>query len=111
LFTGYADLRAATPAINPGNVYRYITKPWDPAGLPTVIREACDRYDLLVERQQLLMEVRAKNEELEKANPGITKIEMDEDGAIMMDDSEGGAEDVQSLLDDLEREMAKVARR
>jgi ribosome maturation factor RimP len=50
-------------------------------------------------------------EELEKANPGITKIEMDEDGAIMMDDSEGASEDVQSLLDDLEREMAKVARR
>jgi hypothetical protein len=36
---------------------------------------------------------------------------MDEDGAIMMDDSEGGADDVQSLLDDLEREMAKVSRR
>jgi hypothetical protein len=50
-------------------------------------------------------------EELEKANPGITKIEMDEDGAIMMDDSEGAGDDVQSLLDDLEREMAKVARR
>ena len=50
-------------------------------------------------------------ETLEKDNPGITKIELDEDGAIMMDEDAGATEDVQSLLDDLEREMAKVARR
>ena len=30
LFTGYADIRAVIDAINQGNVYRYITKPWDP---------------------------------------------------------------------------------
>ena len=30
LFTGYADIRAVIEAINQGNVYRYITKPWDP---------------------------------------------------------------------------------
>jgi hypothetical protein len=48
-------------------------------------------------------------EELERANPGITQIETDEDGAIVMDNDDG--EDVQSLLNDLEREMAKVARR
>ncbi|MCS7033143.1 MAG: response regulator, partial [Phycisphaerae bacterium] len=28
LFTGYADIRAVIDAINQGNVYRYITKPW-----------------------------------------------------------------------------------
>ena len=48
LFTGYADIRAVIDAINQGNVYRYITKPWDPEELETVIREACQRYDLLV---------------------------------------------------------------
>src|SRR5438876_9539799 len=30
LYTGYADVRAVVDAINRGNVYRYITKPWDP---------------------------------------------------------------------------------
>jgi DNA-binding NtrC family response regulator len=40
LFTGYADIRAVIDAINQGNVYRYITKPWDPDELQTVIREA-----------------------------------------------------------------------
>ena len=68
LFTGYADIRAVIDAINQGNVYRYITKPWDPDELQTVIREACERRDLLAERQRLLDELRTKNEELEKAN-------------------------------------------
>jgi signal transduction histidine kinase len=68
LFTGYADIRAVIDAINQGNVYRYITKPWDPDELQTVIREACERHDLLAEREALLAELRAKNEELERAN-------------------------------------------
>src|SRR5436189_6196835 len=66
LFTGYADIRAVIDAINQGNVYRYITKPWDPQELQTVIHEACERYDLLVERQELLDELQQKNQELEK---------------------------------------------
>lgn len=68
LFTGYADIRAVIDAINHGNVYRYITKPWDPEELQTVIREACERHDLLAERQRLLEELKAKNDELERAN-------------------------------------------
>src|SRR6266480_3094922 len=68
LFTGYADIRAVIDAINQGNVYRYITKPWDPDELQTVIREACGRFDLVAERQRLLAELQRKNEELERAN-------------------------------------------
>jgi signal transduction histidine kinase len=68
LFTGYADIRAVIEAINHGNVYRYITKPWDPDELQTVIREACERCDLVAERTALLDELKRKNEELERAN-------------------------------------------
>ena len=71
LFTGYADIHAVIDAINQGNVYRYITKPWDPDELQTIIREACERYDLIVERKQLLAEVQQKNTELEKANADL----------------------------------------
>ena len=68
LLTGYADLRAVIEAINLGNVYRYIAKPWDPEELRGVLREACERRDLLRERQQLLLELQRKNEDLERAN-------------------------------------------
>src|SRR5207302_148374 len=68
LFTGYADIKAVIDAINHGNVYRYITKPWDPDELQTLIRQACERYDLLTERRRLLDMLQAKNQELEAAN-------------------------------------------
>jgi signal transduction histidine kinase len=68
LFTGYADIKAVIDAINEGNVYRYITKPWDPDELLTVLRQAGEQYDLLQERQQLLDDLRGKNQELVLAN-------------------------------------------
>ncbi len=68
LFTGYADIRAVIDAINTGSVYRYITKPWDPDELQAIIREACERYDLIVQRKQLLKALQQKNEELQKLN-------------------------------------------
>jgi signal transduction histidine kinase len=68
LFTGYADIKAVIDAINEGHVYRYITKPWDPDELLTVLHQAGEQYDLLQERQRLLDDLRCKNEELEQAN-------------------------------------------
>src|ERR1041384_1598586 len=65
MFTGYADIRAVVEAINRGNVYRYITKPWDPDELLAIIREACERYDLVAERKHLISELSEKNQALE----------------------------------------------
>src|SRR5436190_1865567 len=36
LFTAYSDLRSAIDAINRGQVYRYIAKPWDPEELRAI---------------------------------------------------------------------------
>ncbi|MDB5302375.1 MAG: histidine kinase,Response regulator receiver domain proteinhistidine kinase, partial [Phycisphaerales bacterium] len=68
LFTGYADIRAVIDAINEGSVFRYITKPWDPDELEATIRQAVERYDLAVERKELLKTLQDKNNELEQAN-------------------------------------------
>ncbi len=68
LFTGYADIRAVIEAINQGNVYRYINKPWDPDELQTIIREAVERYDLIVERRRLMEDLQTKNAQLEAVN-------------------------------------------
>ena len=75
LFTGYADIRAVIDAINQGNVYRYITKPWDPDELQTVIREAVERYDLIVERKRLTGELEIKNAELQGKNAELRKAD------------------------------------
>ncbi|HSV16266.1 MAG TPA: response regulator, partial [Tepidisphaeraceae bacterium] len=73
LFTGYADIKAVIDAINAGNVYRYLTKPWDPDELQAVVREACERYDLIAERKQLIEDLKINNEKLEKANKALSE--------------------------------------
>src|SRR4051812_36774697 len=75
LFTGYADIRAVVDAINRGNVYRYITKPWDPDDLMATIREACDRYDLLAERKDLLQQLQTQNAALAAANAELKRAD------------------------------------
>jgi signal transduction histidine kinase len=75
IVTGYADIQAVIDAINQGNVYRYVVKPWDPAELEAIVREACERYELIVERRRLLAEVQAKNQELEQANAELRRAD------------------------------------
>jgi signal transduction histidine kinase len=73
LITGYADIRAVIDAINQGNVYRYITKPWEPEELQAVIREAAERYDLVAERKRLVEELKGKNEQLQQTNDELSR--------------------------------------
>jgi two-component system, probable response regulator PhcQ len=115
ILSGQADLEAAVRAINEGEVYRFLLKPCHPKELQMTILQGLQHKKLVAQSRKLLQE-HQKNvnilEELEKANPGITKVDMDEDGAIDMegmDDDDGG--DVQSLLDDLEKEMLKISSR
>ena len=58
IFTGYADIAAVIDAINQGNVFRFVAKPWDPEDLLAVLRDAGRRYDQIVERTRLLRQLR-----------------------------------------------------
>lgn len=66
LLTGYADIQAVIAAINDGNIFRYVTKPWDPVELDTIVREAFNRYNLIVQNRLLLNELQAANTQLEQ---------------------------------------------
>jgi len=66
LFTGYADLKIATEAINKGEVYRFINKPWDDADLKTVVKQALNKYDLEEENRELARNIKKQNEKLKK---------------------------------------------
>jgi signal transduction histidine kinase len=68
LFTGYAEIKAIIDAINEGNVFRYITKPWDADMLQTVVRQAAEQHDLLIENRRLLAELEERNSQLVEAN-------------------------------------------
>jgi len=68
LFTAYADIKAVVDAINQGNIFRYITKPWDPDELEMVIRQAVNQNKLLVEKARLLEQLQESNRQLVEAN-------------------------------------------
>ena len=61
LFTGHADVQAAEDAINKGEVYRFISKPWNDGDLKRVLKEAMQRFDLVRENRELLALTQKQN--------------------------------------------------
>jgi len=56
LATAYSDMDAAIAAVNTGAIYRYVTKPWDPAQLQQTLQRALEFFMVQRERDQLLHE-------------------------------------------------------
>lgn len=65
LLTGYADIEAVIDAINRGEVYRYITKPWDENDLRVTIKNAFEIFTLREENKQLMKSLMQANKQLE----------------------------------------------
>jgi len=74
LFTGYTDLQAAEDAINIGEVYRFINKPWNGPDLKTSVQEAINHYNLMIENKQLIEITQNKNKELEDLNMKLSAM-------------------------------------
>lgn len=53
ILTGYTDIDALVEAINCGQVYRYVTKPWSNEELKVTVRRALEHYETNKERYEL----------------------------------------------------------
>ena len=71
LLTGYADVTSTIAAINRGEIYRYISKPWDDNDLALIVREALERRRLQSENTRLLALTQAQNDELKDLNANL----------------------------------------
>lgn len=60
ILTGFTDIEDLVEAINAGQVYKYITKPWDPGELKAVVQRAAETYDLLKQRTEELRRANAQ---------------------------------------------------
>lgn len=66
LFTGYpSDSQATQDAINIGQIYHFINKPWDEGALRDAVSQAIECYDLVTENRNLFNSAQEKNKELE----------------------------------------------
>lgn len=66
ILTGFSDVEAIIEAINTGQVYRYITKPWDKDELKITIDNALDAVRLRRDNKHLIAELKDNNEKLEE---------------------------------------------
>ncbi len=88
MLTGQPDLQMVIEAINHGEVYRFVTKPWDDLELKVTLSLAFEQLDLTRENRRLLALVRRQAsliDRLERENPGISSVARDESGAILID--------------------------
>ena len=60
ILTGFTDIEDLVEAINTGQVYKYITKPWDSGELKAVVQKAAATYDLLKQRTEELRRAHAQ---------------------------------------------------
>lgn len=65
LLTGYADISAVVDAINKGQVYKYIQKPWLAEDLRINIERAFEIYSLRKENRELTAQLLLTNKQLE----------------------------------------------
>lgn len=76
LLTGYSDIHSIQDAINSGEIYRYITKPWDDDDMLLIVRHAFERRQLESEKRRLEATIRQQNQELTVLNQSLeAKVE------------------------------------
>ncbi len=101
MLTGHADMQTAVDAINHGNIYRFLTKPWDDTDLKVTLFLAFEQLDLERENRKLLSMVRRQYDvmkTLELQHPGIAHVVRDAEGYVLLDDDEReGAVEVRLL--------------
>lgn len=89
MLTGHADMQTAIDAINHGEIYRFLTKPWDDTELKVTLFLAFEQLDLERENRRLLATVRRQHDlikSIEKDYPGIGTLVRDSNGAILIEE-------------------------
>ncbi len=81
LMSAYADRSAIVAAINDARIVRFVDKPWDDDNLRAIIDE------VLRSRRKGESRSAIAASRLEAECPGITQVERDEDGGIIIDPS------------------------
>jgi len=71
MLTGYTEIDVAVEAINRGEIYRLITKPWNDDELRATIRQAFDHADLKAEIKRLNQITREQNFRLQDMNRNL----------------------------------------
>ncbi len=84
VLSGYADTAAVVAAINEGQIYKFIPKPWNDDELKVTIANAVERFFLHQKNQQLMEQLSDSNEELLKLNENLEHLVMERSAKIIL---------------------------
>ncbi len=71
MMTGFADLDETIDAINKGQVFRFMLKPWNSENLLDMLRTSAKTFTLEQRNNQLLHELRELNDKLREVNADL----------------------------------------
>ncbi len=74
VLSGYADIAYIVAAINEGQIYKFIPKPWNDDELKVTVANAVELYDLYEEKQNLATQLKQKNDELTSLNSELANL-------------------------------------
>lgn len=97
VLTAYPDASDLIEAINRGEVYRYVTKPWSPEELKMVIAHALEHYQLGRDNAELIAELKRKNAELKAMATRVADAflkRLDKSGGHALDDGQLAMRDI-----------------
>jgi len=73
LITAYTDIHASISAVNKGQIFYYISKPWEDDELLLIVQRAVERYNILEENRTLNKKLLEVNEKLKQENVLLKK--------------------------------------
>ena len=74
LLTGYADIASTIDAVNRGEIYRYLSKPWDDADILLIVHDALEQRALERENKRLEAVALRQNAELKRAHVHLESL-------------------------------------
>jgi len=74
VLSGYADTATIVEAINEGQIYKFMPKPWNDDELKVTISNALDHYFVYQKNRQLTEELEIKNRELQEINNSLERL-------------------------------------
>jgi len=73
ILSGYTDVAELAEALNEGEVFRFVLKPWNDEELKLTVRHALEHHRLARENQRLIEKIKSQNEELRLLNAGLER--------------------------------------
>jgi response regulator RpfG family c-di-GMP phosphodiesterase len=83
MLTAAADFRTASEAVNRGEVFRLLGKPWSLADLTSSVRQAFQHYRLVEANERLTREVAQKNAELLSINQDLERLVVERTAGLL----------------------------